>query len=167
MKIAKKRTRKHAPDRLQLVIEYVVRPQGTPDESALRRWAMAALLQDVRQAELGLRIVDEEEGRELNREYRGKDYATNVLTFALSEGEPVPGLPLFGDIVLTAPVVEREAAEQGKSLDAHYAHLVVHSMLHLQGFDHIEEEQAEDMEALETVIVMRLGFADPYGEERP
>ncbi|BEV72337.1 MULTISPECIES: rRNA maturation RNase YbeY [unclassified Paludibacterium] len=166
MKIAKQRTRRQAAARLQLAIEFVVDPTGLPDAALLRRWAEAALLPDVAQAEIGLRVVDEQEGRTLNRDYRGKDYATNVLTFALNEGEdPIPGMPLFGDIVLTAGVVAREAEEQGKTLDAHYAHLVVHSMLHLQGFDHLEEDEAEAMEALETVIVKRLGYPDPYGEE--
>jgi len=119
----------------------------------------------VAHAEIGVRVVDEAEGQQLNLDYRGRDYATNVLTFALSEGEELPGLPLFGDIVLTASVVQREAREQGKTLEAHYAHLVVHSMLHLQGFDHVEEDEAQKMETLETVIVMRLGYPDPYGEE--
>ncbi|TDR80264.1 rRNA maturation RNase YbeY [Paludibacterium purpuratum] len=166
MKIAKQRIRTPRTARLNLSVDDVAARPNTPDAAAMRRWAEAALLPEVQAAEIGLRVVDEAEGRTLNRDYRGKDYATNVLTFALNEGEdPLPGMPLFGDIVLTAPVVEREAREQGKTLDAHYAHLVVHSMLHLQGFDHLEEEEAEAMEALETVIVKRLGYPDPYGEE--
>jgi len=165
MKSAKKRVKPRSSDRLRLIIDYAVERQGLPKEPALRLWALAALLPEVAQAELGLRIVDEAEGRGLNRDYRAKDYATNVLTFALNEGDTLPGLPLFGDIILTAPVVAREAAEQGKPLFAHYAHLVVHSMLHLQGFDHQEEDEALAMETLETVIVKRLGYPDPYGEE--
>jgi len=148
-----------------LSVEFVVDARGLPDSRLLRHWAEAALLPGVAHAEIGVRVVDEAEGQQLNLDYRGRDYATNVLTFALSEGEELPGLPLFGDIVLTASVVQREAREQGKTLEAHYAHLVVHSMLHLQGFDHVEEDEAQKMETLETVIVMRLGYPDPYGEE--
>ncbi|MBP7441742.1 MAG: rRNA maturation RNase YbeY, partial [Thauera sp.] len=102
-------------------------------------------------------------------DYRGKDYATNVLTFAYAEGEALPGVPdqaedgpLAGDLVLCVPVVVREAAAQGKTLEAHFAHLVVHGMLHLQGFDHENEVEAAEMEALETSILRTLGYADPY-----
>ncbi len=116
-----------------------------------------------------MRLVGEAEGRALNRDYRGKDYATNVLTFAYAEGEALPGLPeaagdvpLAGDLVLCVPVVVREAAAQGKTLEAHFAHLVVHGMLHLQGYDHENETEAAEMEALETVILRELGYADPY-----
>lgn len=166
MKIAKQRTRTQRPSRLRLDVEDVSGRPDVPSAAQLRHWAAAALQPAVQEAEIGLRVVGEAEGRTLNRDYRGKDYATNVLTFALNEGEDTPqGLPLFGDIVITAEVVAREAAEQGKTLDAHYAHMVVHSMLHLQGFDHIDDAEAEAMEALETVIVKRLGYPDPYGEE--
>src|SRR5690606_26327341 len=110
-------------------------------------------------AEIALRIVDENEGRTLNRDYRGKDYATNVLTFPLME-EP----QLMGDIVLCAPVVLREAAEQEKGIEAHFAHLTVHGVLHLHGYDHETEPQAELMEMLETGILMGLGYSDPYKE---
>jgi probable rRNA maturation factor len=113
--------------------------------------------------------VGEAEGRALNRDYRGKDYATNVLTFAYAEGEALPGLPeeggdvpLAGDLVLCVPVVVREAAAQGKTLEAHFAHLVVHGMLHLQGYDHENETEASEMEALETSILRELGYANPY-----
>lgn len=165
MKIAKQKTRHRAADRLALTVDFRSSAAVLPRVRDLTRWAAAALRPDVARAEVGLSVVDEQEGRTLNRDYRGKDYATNVLTFALNEGDTIEGMPLFGDIVLTASVVEREAAEQGKTLDEHYAHLVVHSMLHLQGYDHIEDSEAECMEALETVIVKRLGYPDPYGEE--
>jgi probable rRNA maturation factor len=102
-------------------------------------------------------LVDEQEGRELNREYRGKDYATNVLSFVYRQE-----FPCQGDLVLCASVVSREAAEQGKSVDAHYAHLVVHGMLHLQGYDHENESDALAMEAVETHIMRKLGYTDPY-----
>ncbi len=138
---------------------------NAPKKNHLRRWAQAALRQD---AQVTVRLVGEDEGRALNRDYRGKDYATNVLTFAYAEGEALPSLAqgddgaLAGDLVLCVPVVVREAAAQGKSLEAHFAHLVVHGMLHLQGFDHENEGDAAAMEALETSILRALGYADPY-----
>lgn len=118
------------------------------------RWIRAAL---ERTAEIAVRIVDEDEGRALNREYRGKDYATNVLTFDYAR-EPV----VSADLVLCAPVVAAEARELDLPLQAHYAHLLVHGALHAQGYDHEIEAQAEAMEARETEIVTSLGFADPY-----
>lgn len=165
MKLARTRFRP-APKQLDLDVGLSVCPPGTPSPSAFARWISAAL-GNTRRAQLSLRVVDEEEGRALNHQYRDKDYATNVLTFALNEGEDsIAGLPLFGDIVLTAPVVAREANEQGKSIEAHYAHLTVHGVLHLQGHDHQSDEEAEAMESLETRILARLGYPDPYAEER-
>ncbi|MBH9577395.1 rRNA maturation RNase YbeY [Inhella proteolytica] len=121
------------------------------------RWIRHALEGD---GEITVRIVDAEEGRELNRSYRGKDYATNVLTFDY-DSDPV----VLADLVLCAEVVEREAAEMGKTLEAHYAHLLVHGTLHAQGWDHEETAEAEAMEARETEILARLGYPDPYGRE--
>ena len=119
------------------------------------RWIRHALALD---AEITVRIVDMEEGRQLNRDYRHKDYATNVLTFDYTQ-EPV----VTADLVLCAPVVAREAAEQNKTLAEHYAHLIVHGALHAQGWDHETSEQdAQEMEAYETEILTGLGFADPY-----
>lgn len=140
--------------KLELAVQYAVKPDNVPTRAQLKKWALAALEED---AEVALRIVGESEGRELNRDYRGKDYATNVLTFPLTDN-PV----LMGDIVLCHPVVEKEAQEQNKPLEAHYAHLVVHGMLHLQGYDHETDEEAEVMEALETQIVTKFGYAAPY-----
>lgn len=120
------------------------------------KWIKAALFAD---GELTLRFVDTDEGRLLNRTYRGKDYATNVLTFAYAESTDDP---VTGDIVVCCPVIEREAAEQGKPLEAHYAHMIVHGTLHAQGYDHEQEDEAREMEALETDILGALGFADPY-----
>jgi len=135
----------------------------TPGKPAIRRWMLAALRGD---AEVTVRMVGEAEGRQLNRDYRGKDYATNVLTFVYDEGEPLlpaaGDAPLSGDLVLCVPVVAHEAAAQGKPLEAHFAHLVVHGMLHLQGFDHEVPREAEEMEGLETQIMGTLGYADPY-----
>ncbi len=144
--------------KLSLAVQYATKPEGVPTRYQFKKWAQAALECD---AEIALRIVDLEEGRELNHTYRHKDYATNVLTFPLMQ-EPV----LLGDIVLCAPVVEKEAAEQGISLEAHYAHLTVHGVLHMQGYDHEHDADAEVMEALETQIVIKLGYADPYLVEK-
>ena len=118
------------------------------------RWLRAALEAP---AQLAVRIVGLEEGRALNRDYRGKDYATNVLTFDY-EHEPV----IVADLVLCAPVVEREAREQGLELPAHYAHLLVHGALHAQGYDHEAPDEAEAMEARERVVLAALGLPDPY-----
>jgi probable rRNA maturation factor len=152
---------------LDLAIQYADKPKGTPGKKQLRSWVEAALEAGL-DASLTLRIVDEKEGSELNRDYRGKDYATNVLSFAFNEGEPVPGMEdvTMGDLVLCAPVVAREAKEQGKDLEAHWAHLVVHGVLHLQGYDHQDEVEAEAMEALETAILQGLGYPDPYASEK-
>ena len=126
--------------------------------SRVTRWIRHALAVD---AEITVRIVDAEEGRKLNREYRKKDYATNVLTFDYQQ-EPT----VMADLVLCAPVVEREAQEQNKSLEEHYAHLLVHGTLHAQGWDHeTSEEDADEMEAYETDILAELGYADPYAKD--
>ena len=148
--------------KLTLSVQYASVAGGLPGRPRLRPWVKAALQED---AEITLRIVDAAEGQELNRDYRSKDYATNVLTFVYDDMPEEAGLPLMGDIVLCAPVVEREAIEQGKSPMAHYAHLVVHGVLHLHGYDHVEQADAEQMESLETQIVMNLGFDDPYGHD--
>ena len=139
----------------------------------LRRWVKAALQQDAR---LTLRFVDEVEGRELNHTYRGKEYATNVLTFAYNDSDEFDDLPeevceqlteqmggmIEADIVFCGAVLAREAKEQNKTILAHAAHLVVHGVLHAQGFDHIDDDEAEMMESLETQILARLGFDNPY-----
>ena len=145
-----------ASPRLSLAVQYVSAAPGLPTRTQWRRWCKAALQRDVR---MTLRIVDETEGRELNRSYRNKDYATNVLTFVY-EDEGV----LSGDVVICAPVVEREAREQHKDLFAHYAHLAIHAVLHLQGYDHESETAAAEMEALETRLMLELRLPDPYQE---
>jgi probable rRNA maturation factor len=143
--------------RLRLSVQYAVPDRnGLPDRLRLRRWARAALEQDV---EVTLRFVSEDEGRQLNRDFRGKDYPTNVLTFPYGEDEAGQA---SGDIVLCAGVIAREADERGKALTAHYAHMVVHGMLHLQGYDHQQDREATAMEAVERFILRRLGFPDPY-----
>ena len=142
---------------MQLTIQYASRVAGLPAQARLRRWVRAALeAEGTKGAQLNLRIVNAAEGRVLNREFRAKDYATNVLTFPYGED------PVEADIVLCAQVVAREAREQGKSLDAHYAHLVVHGVLHAHGHDHEKPGEAKRMEALEVKILAGLGFANPY-----
>ncbi|HET8610773.1 MAG TPA: rRNA maturation RNase YbeY [Burkholderiales bacterium] len=141
-------------------MQFGIRPDDAPTRTQLRRWASAALQGD---AEVTLRLVDEVEGEALNGSFRGRRHATNVLTFAYS-GQA----PYHGDIALCAPVVSREARMQRKSIEAHYAHLVVHGMLHLQGYDHETAAEAAVMERLESRIVTGLGYPDPYdvrGEE--
>ena len=147
------------PRRLDLSVQYACNREGVPSRADFRRWLRAA---EPGAARITVRLVDEAEGRELNRDYRGKDYATNVLSFVYDLPEEAG---LMGDLVLCAPVVAREAAEQGKPLAAHYAHLIVHGMLHLQGYDHEDEAQAAEMEALERDVLGRLGFPDPYADE--
>lgn len=138
------------------MVQYATTHSEIPTRPQFRRWVKAALTQD---AEIVLRLVDDAEGRELNRQFRQKDYATNVLTFVYDDTQP-----LTGDIVLCAPVISQEAQAQQKPLLAHYAHLTVHGVLHLQGYDHIEEADAVQMEHLETQILARLGYDDPYNE---
>ena len=137
----------------------LVEREHAPKAVELRRWARAALRE--RDVEAAVRLVGEDEGRALNCDYRGRDYATNVLTFVYDDAA-VPDMPLYGDIVLCVPVVVREAAAQGKPVAVHFAHLMVHGMLHLQGFDHETEAEAKLMEALETEILAGLGICDPY-----
>ena len=139
--------------KVSLAVQYASEAAGLPTRAQVRKWVKAALAVD---AEITVRFVDEAEGRSLNHDYRAKDYATNVLSFIYSS------TPVQGDLVICAPVVAREAQDQGKAIDAHYAHLVVHGVLHLQGFDHEIEAEAEAMEARETEIVIKLGYPDPY-----
>ena len=130
----------------------------------VRRWVKAALFAP---AELTIRFVDAEEGRTLNRDYREKDYATNVLTFAYNEGEELSDdEPTRADIILCTDVLEKEAAEQKKSVEEHTAHLIVHGVLHAQGYDHMDDEEAAEMEGLETEILAKLGISDPYADQK-
>jgi len=139
--------------KLSLTVQYASDATSVPTRAQLRRWIRVALQRDV---SMTLRIVDAAEGRELNRNYRGKDYATNVLTFVYDDE------PLYGDVIICAPVVEKEAAEQRKELLAHYAHMTIHALLHLQGYDHENEAEATEMEALETGLMLKLRYPDPY-----
>jgi probable rRNA maturation factor len=143
--------------RLELTIQRATRASGIPSDAEFRKWIGAALTRDTKKAEIGLRIVNKSEGRQLNRDFRHKDYATNVLTFVYDDS-PV----LSGDIVLCAGVIKKEAIQQCKNLVAHYAHLTVHGVLHLRGFDHGADVSAEVMEGLETEILGGLGYENPY-----
>ncbi len=146
----------------QIDIEINSQSQHIPSQEKCEDWIVAALKsQQLDDAEVSLYIVDEQESQELNTQYRGKEKPTNVLSFPADIPEEV-GVPLLGDIVICAPVVEREAQEQQKSLDAHWAHMLVHGSLHLLGYDHTEDEEAERMEKLETSIMLSLGFPAPY-----
>ena len=152
------------PVRLDVSVEYALPRLGLPAAVSFRKWVAAALKGRIREADLAIRIVGTKEGRALNRHYRGRDYATNVLSFPAELPEGVK-LPLLGDIVLCAPVVAREAREQKKALAAHWAHLTVHGALHLLGWNHEDTREAECMEQLEREILAELGIGDPYAEE--
>jgi probable rRNA maturation factor len=136
-----------------------------PGERAFRAWARAALGPGAGNRELVIRLVDETESRALNGRYRGKDRPTNVLSFPF-EGPPGMAAGFLGDLVICAPVVEREAAQQGKAPRAHWAHMVVHGVLHLMGYDHGNEAEAAEMEGQERTVLAELGFGDPYAIEQ-
>jgi len=138
---------------------------GLPTAEQIEQWATAAVQPQSDEVEMTVRIVDEAESHALNLNYRGKDRPTNVLSFPFECPDEVE-LPLLGDLVICRQVVEREAQEQDKPLMAHWAHMVVHGSLHLLGYDHIEDNEAEEMESLETQIMTGLGFADPYLSEK-
>ncbi|MFP1915464.1 rRNA maturation RNase YbeY [Lonsdalea quercina] len=139
--------------------------EGLPSEAHFQRWLDTVLPQFQAESEVTIRIVDEAESHELNHTYRGKDKPTNVLSFPF-EAPPEVELPLLGDLIICRQVVEQEAAEQEKTLEEHWAHMVVHGCLHLLGYDHIEDSEAEEMESLETEIMQGMGYADPYLAEK-
>lgn len=139
--------------RLSLTVQFAAGGVFLPSRQKIKSWVAAAMREDMT---VTVRVVDEDEARILNRQYRGRDYATNVLSFGYQT------VPCSGDLILCAPVIERESGAQGKDLEAHYAHLIVHGILHLQGFDHEQDTSAKEMEALETSVMQTLGFNDPY-----
>jgi probable rRNA maturation factor len=141
-------------NKLSLSVQYASVASHLPTRAQLRRWIKIALQRD---ANITLRLVDEPEGRQLNKNYRGKNYATNVLTFVYNDAEPFEG-----DVVICAPVVHQEAINQHKGLLAHYAHLTLHAILHLQGHDHDNDSDAAEMEAWETALMLKLRYPDPY-----
>lgn len=146
---------------IELDLQIATSAAALPSKAQFRLWVEKALEGRRDEAELTIRIVDDEESAELNETYRGKQGPTNVLSFPF-EAPPGVELPLLGDIVICAPKVAREAEEQGKPQEAHWAHLTLHGCLHLLGYDHIEPEEAEEMEALETELLAALGYANPY-----
>jgi probable rRNA maturation factor len=161
-KRTKKTSRKPEGGPLSLAVQYAVAAKDLPTRAQFRRWASTALERGSR-AVVTLRIAGAAESKRLNTEFRGQDHATNVLSFAYDTAPSSRGATMLsGDIVLCAPVVAREARVQGKPLAAHYAHLTVHGMLHLQGYDHQRDTDANRMERLETAILQRLGWPDPY-----
>ncbi len=145
---------------------------SVPDVKLFSRWASAAAAAKVENGELSIRVVDEAESQSLNTRYRNRQCATNVLAFAATLPDEL-GLPLLGDLAICRDVIEREASEQGKETEAHWAHMVVHGTLHLLGYDHQTQAQASEMESLEVQVLRRLGYADPYapggasGEQAP
>jgi probable rRNA maturation factor len=149
---------------LELDLQIASDAASLPSEAQFRAWCTIALRQRTADSELTIRLVDETEGRALNHTYRHKDYATNVLSFPADVPDEMLDIPLLGDLVICAPVVEREAHEQAKAREAHWAHLVIHGCLHLLGFDHIIDAEAEEMEALERELLAELGHPDPYAD---
>ena len=150
---------------LELDIQRDTTAPDLPTTTQIRRWVEAALAGRRDRTELSVRLVDEPEGADFNRRFRGRRGATNVLSFPF---EPLPGLgecDLIGDLVICAPLVAREAQEQGKTPEAHWAHMLVHGVLHLLGYDHLVDEAAAEMERLETRILCGLGFSPPYEDE--
>jgi probable rRNA maturation factor len=135
--------------------------EEAPDPQSIERWVSAAIGNRRKSTELSVRIVDNEEGQLLNQQFRGSSGATNVLSFPFENESPEP-LSLIGDIVVCAPIVAKEAAEQNKALNAHWAHMIIHGVLHLLGYDHQNDTEANAMEALETEIMQGLGFPPPY-----
>ena len=146
---------------LSIDIQMACPSEEAPDEDSIKRWASAAIRDERDNSQLNLRIVDEQESADFNQQYRGKTGATNVLSFPFDAVAPEP-LPILGDLVVCAPVVNREASEQQKTSEAHWAHIIVHGVLHLLGYDHIDDSDAAQMEALETSILLELNFPAPY-----
>lgn len=146
---------------LRLAVQFASAADSLPGRAQIRRWVAAALEHP---AEITVRIVDADEAQALNQDYRRKDYVPNVLTFEYGEiGHDAAGRGILGgDVVICAPVVEREAREQGKPLKHHYAHMTVHGVLHLQGYDHLESAEAEVMESREAAILKRFRIPNPY-----
>lgn len=151
------------PIQCDVGVSYGLSRKGLPAPASFKRWAEAACQGRIKRADIAIRIVDEKEARALNKHYRGKDYATNVLSFPAELPKGVT-LPLLGDLVICAPVVAREALLQNKSMPAHFAHLTVHGVLHLLGLNHEDDREADAMEAIERGILADLGFGDPYSE---
>jgi len=149
---------------MNMDIQNVSEVSSLPSNETIIQWAELALDEKHKDAEITLRVVDEEEGHMLNKEWRNKNSATNVLSFPI--GEPIEQAPnLLGDIVVCAPIVEKEAKIQEKNIEAHWAHLIIHGILHLQGYDHQSDDDANIMESKEIIILKKIGYANPYETE--
>ena len=149
----------------ELEVQRVTSSTGIPDNERFQIWVEAALAGKPDQFTLNIRVVDETEARRFNHDYRNKDYATNILSFAAELPEGLPAeirQSQLGDLLICAPVVEREASEQHRSENDHWAHLTIHGVLHLLGYDHEQADEAQVMESLETEILAKLGISDPY-----
>ncbi|MDG3087420.1 rRNA maturation RNase YbeY [Vibrio hannami] len=147
---------------LQIAVE---NQENLPSEADFQKWLQTTVSQFQPEAEVTIRLVDEQESHELNHEYRGKDKPTNVLSFPFEVPEGIE-INLLGDLIICKQMVEKEASEQHKDVVAHWAHMVVHGSLHLLGYDHIKDDEAEEMESLETEIMQSMGFEDPYIAEK-
>ena len=146
---------------IEIDLQLASEANSLPTQAQLQCWAEQALKGRRAEAELTIRIVDDAESRQLNHDYRGKDKPTNVLSFPFEAPDGID-IDLLGDLVICAPVVEREAIEQQKALSDHWAHMLIHGILHLLGYDHISDAEANEMESLETALLADLGIADPY-----
>ncbi|NLZ77928.1 MAG: rRNA maturation RNase YbeY [Gammaproteobacteria bacterium] len=151
---------------IELDLQIASSATALPSHADFLTWCGLALRQRTAPSELTIRLVDSAEGLELNSTWRGKDYPTNVLSFPADIPEGLLDIALLGDLVICVPVVEQEAAEQGKTLTAHWAHLVIHGCLHLLGYDHIDDAEAEEMEALERQLLAEIGHPDPYRDNQ-
>ena len=149
------------PIQCDVGVTYGISRKGVPSPISFKRWAEAACQGRIKFADIAIRVVDLKEGKAVNKHYRGKDYATNVLSFPAELPEGVR-LPLLGDLLICAPIVAKEAKAQKKDLNAHYAHLTIHGVLHLLGLDHEDEREALVMEAIERQILADMGYPDPY-----
>ena len=151
---------------IELDLQIASSASQLPSHADFLAWCSLALRQRTNPSELTIRLVDAEEGLQLNSTWRGKDYPTNVLSFEADIPDGLLDIPLLGDLVICVPVVEKEAAEQNKALTAHWAHLVIHGCLHLLGYDHIENAEAEEMESLERQLLAEIGYPDPYRDNQ-
>lgn len=149
---------------IEVDLQLVSEDAYIPDESLFVQWCKAAILPYQESAELTIRVVDEEESLALNSAYRQKDYATNVLSFPADLPDEFLDIPLLGDLIICAPVVRKEAEQQQKAIEAHWAHMITHGCLHLLGFDHEDQEDAIEMESIEQALLMEQGYPDPYQE---
>lgn len=147
---------------IELDLQIASTASQLPSHGDFLLWCSLALRQRQHASELTIRLVDTEEGLQLNSTWRGKDYPTNVLSFPADIPDGLLDIPLLGDLVICVPVVEAEAAQQNKTLNAHWAHLVIHGCLHLLGYDHIDDSDADEMENLERQLLAEIGYSDPY-----